>query len=653
MSMSGFFNFLNQHHDFAKSRSRSRRRGLSRIKRWESLGLGMDERLGGTEALESRLMLASDLALTIDNSVISGIERDYVEAGSQVSYQIEVTNAGTSTASADLTVQLPDAIGDATWAALYDGGATGPVIGAAGPVASLTLPAGSSALFELYGKIASDAEGEIAVSGQLVEGTNTILAGDTDQVLPDLVAVSDSVGWYSTPEVKLVDAQTGDVVHTFNAFEEGFRGGVETAVADLNGDGHHDVVVASGRGRVAEVKVFSLNTETNQYEEVSSFRPFEDTYSGGLSLAVADFNGDGQKDIAVSKAMGNGQIAVFFGDGSRDFSGRDADISFVPVASNVLGGTRIAAADLGVYSGGSTQDADQQDGRDELIMATGPTVSALVRTYDLSSGTPVVLNSISPFDADLKGGVSITTGRYDADSIPEIVVTAGRKGNAATKVISAKGGTTSTLVELSGNTLAEGASVQSLRTPRIALADGNGDGRFDTLLASQGSPDVNGNAALSRFTLDESGVTRDQSSVLAAAFSSLGSSLVSVPLQVINPAYTTTSTGLRYRDIQVGTGNQPASSSDSVTVNYEGWLLDGTRFDGNDDISFPLNGVIAGWTEGLSTMREGGIRELYIPSDLAYGDSGTGSIPGGATLVFRVELLGINGSTFRPPLVPS
>ena len=90
-----------------------------------------------------------------------------------------------------------------------------------------------------------------------------------------------------------------------------------------------------------------------------------------------------------------------------------------------------------------------------------------------------------------------------------------------------------------------------------------------------------------------------------------------------------------------------------MTVNYEGWLLDGTRFDGNDDISFPLNGVIAGWTEGLSTMREGGIRELYIPSDLAYGDSGTGSIPGGATLVFRVELLGINGSTFRPPLVPS
>ncbi|MEO1993410.1 MAG: FKBP-type peptidyl-prolyl cis-trans isomerase, partial [Pirellulales bacterium] len=286
-------------------------------------------------------------------------------------------------------------------------------------------------------------------------------------------------------------------------------------------------------------------------------------------------------------------------------------------------------------------------------MSTGPTVSALVRTYDLSSGAPVVLNSISPFDTDFEGGVSITTGRYDADSIPELVVTAGRKGNAATKVISTKGGTTSTLVELSGDTLAEGASVQSLRTPRIALADDNGDGRFDALLASQGSPDVNGNALVSRFTLDESGVTRDQSSALAAAFSSLGSSLVSVPLQVGNPVYTTTSTGLRYRDIQVGAGNQPASSSDSVTVNYEGWLLDGTRFDGNDNITFNLNGVIAGWTEGLSTMREGGIRILIIPPDLGYGNSGTGSIPGGSTLVFRVELLGINGSVYRPPILPS
>ncbi|MEO1993063.1 MAG: hypothetical protein ABGW78_14080, partial [Pirellulales bacterium] len=199
--MSGFFSFLTQHRDFVRNRSRARRRGLSRIKRWESLGLGMDERLGGTEALESRLMLAHDLALTIDNPVISGIERGYVEAGSQVSYQITVANNDSSAATADLSIALPDAIREATWAASYEGGATGPVIGAAGPVASLTLPAGSSALFELYGKIAPDAEGEITVSGQLVEGTNTILAGDTDQVLPDLVAVSDSVGWYSTPEV--------------------------------------------------------------------------------------------------------------------------------------------------------------------------------------------------------------------------------------------------------------------------------------------------------------------------------------------------------------------------------------------------------------------------------------------------------------------
>ena len=89
----------------------------------------------------------------------------------------------------------------------------------------------------------------------------------------------------------------------------------------------------------------------------------------------------------------------------------------------------------------------------------------------------------------------------------------------------------------------------------------------------------------------------------------------------------------------VGTGAQPSSSTATVRVNYEGWLLDGTRFDGNNGTSFALNGVIGGWTEGLASMAVGGRRQLVIPAILAYGGTARPGIPANSTLVFDVELL--------------
>ncbi len=108
----------------------------------------------------------------------------------------------------------------------------------------------------------------------------------------------------------------------------------------------------------------------------------------------------------------------------------------------------------------------------------------------------------------------------------------------------------------------------------------------------------------------------------------------------------TTPSGLRYIDETVGTGASP-QPTDTVTVNYTGWLTDGTKFDSSVDrcqpASFPLNGVIPGWTEGVGSMKVGGKRRLIIPAELAYGAQGRPpTIPGGATLIFDVELLSIN-----------
>lgn len=105
----------------------------------------------------------------------------------------------------------------------------------------------------------------------------------------------------------------------------------------------------------------------------------------------------------------------------------------------------------------------------------------------------------------------------------------------------------------------------------------------------------------------------------------------------------TTASGLQYQIIKQGTGKRPTATS-KVTVHYEGKLIDGTVFDSSIDrgepITFPLNQVITGWTEGLQLMQEGAKYRLFIPSKLGYGETGSGNTIGpNSVLIFEVELL--------------
>ncbi|HEX8660174.1 MAG TPA: FKBP-type peptidyl-prolyl cis-trans isomerase [Hymenobacter sp.] len=109
---------------------------------------------------------------------------------------------------------------------------------------------------------------------------------------------------------------------------------------------------------------------------------------------------------------------------------------------------------------------------------------------------------------------------------------------------------------------------------------------------------------------------------------------------------TTLPSGLQYEVITQGTGRKPTLGS-SVTTHYHGTLINGTVFDSSyqrgQPATFPVNGVIAGWTEALQLMPEGSKYRLYIPSDLAYGKRGAGrDIPGDTALIFDVELVKVN-----------
>ena len=104
--------------------------------------------------------------------------------------------------------------------------------------------------------------------------------------------------------------------------------------------------------------------------------------------------------------------------------------------------------------------------------------------------------------------------------------------------------------------------------------------------------------------------------------------------------------GLQYKVVTAGSGKTPGLT-DSVTVHYRGTLIDGTEFDSSfkrgQPVTFPVNGVIKGWTEALQLMKEGDKWQLFIPADLAYGERGAGaSIGPYATLIFDVELIKVN-----------
>jgi len=454
-----------------------------------------------------------------------------------------------------------------------------------------------------------------------------------------LVAVGADIGGASTPIVRLLDAETGTVVAETLAFEAAFRGGARVAFADVTGDTRAEVLVASGPGRVCEVRVFEQVTSGGKttLREIPSLRlrPFGDSYRGGADVAAGPVNGigDHRAAIVVAASRGAGLVNVFLTPEPGAAISSVPHRSFTAFAPSYLGGASVAVADVGTFAAGRLVDAATPDGRLEVFVASGSGMAPTVAEYDLSGATAARVRAFSAFTPAVRTGLHVTAGRYDTDRIDDVVVSA-NAGGFGTEVYDGRVDAEATARLAKFNAFA--ALPAAAATAFAAGIDRNGDGRIDGFVGTQGDPGGDAGPALV-----------SQAGRRTTSFADLPG-----PLRVAAPRtsyddFVSTLSGMRYRVLTQGSGSVPTSGQ-RVTTHYTGWLLDGTKFDSSRDRGTPYSftlgqgSVIGGWEEILAQMKPGERRTVIIPPNLGYGALGSGStIPGNATLVFDIELLRI------------
>jgi hypothetical protein len=214
--------------------------------------------------------------------------------------------------------------------------------------------------------------------------------------IPDVVATPGAGG---SPFVRVFDLSTGTAIRNFFAFDTAFRGGLSVALADVDGDGAQDIIVGAGPGGGPHVKVFSGRTGLL----FSSFFAYDTRFRGGVNVAGGEVTGDGLADIITAPmSPGGPQINVFsgrFGSLERSFFG------FTPT---FRGGMQVGVTD---FNG---------DGVGEIV--TAPGAGALPQVQIFSSGANAAIGSFIAGSQFATGGLNLSTFDYDGDGVPDIVV---------------------------------------------------------------------------------------------------------------------------------------------------------------------------------------------------------------------------------------
>ncbi len=218
----------------------------------------------------------------------------------------------------------------------------------------------------------------------------------------------------SPAAVEILNGKTGKPIASYKPFPSSFTGGVSVALGDVNGDGKLDLIVGSGAGTPAQVKVFSGSTQ----QPLVSFSPFG-AFRGGVSVAAGDVNGDGEADVIVGSGPGTApQVKVYSGATSAVLE------TFSPFAATATGGISVAAGDL------------NRDGKADVIVGTGPGTTTVVRVF--KNATRARLWSYVAFGPAFSEGVAVSIADVNADGQADLVLGAGAGGGAQVKALDGK-----------------------------------------------------------------------------------------------------------------------------------------------------------------------------------------------------------------------
>ena len=575
----------------------------------------------------------------VDLTITKTDGREVYRAGEDVVYTIVVTNEGPGSAiQARVVDTLPVEIATATWTASYSPGSSGPTSGSSsgrnGIDALVDLLPDGSAIFTLTGRVDADAYGNLVNTATVSPGPGSVDTDPGNNSASDtssrpLLAVGTDIDCESAPTVTLIDPASGEVVSQFLAYEPGFRGGTRVALADVDGDGAVEVVVAPGMGRQGLLKVFEIDgTERPEYRRL----PFGGGYFAGISIDTGDVDGDGVEDLLVGQSRG-GRVHLYRGIAGTPGWEAAPFRSFDPFGPSHLGGVSVALVDVGSFAGGRLVDATSGDGRREIAVATGPGSEGRVAVFDVSAGANAVRQFVP--QAGYRGGYSLDGFRYDADGVEDLLVAGGLSAGSQTTIYSGLlGGSAPQRLAA----FASYAGVDDSGAPSHAAGvDLDGDGRADSIFAQLGS----GSDGIGMRVLGTDG---SLSNTLALLRSPLGPARISTAAA---PAgLVTSSTGLQWEVIRDGSGPL-AQTGQRLSTHYVGSRVNGEVFDSSrgrgTPFSFTLGRgqVIAGWDEAFASMQVGERRRIYVPPNLAYGNNPpAGSvIQPGDTLVFDVELL--------------